>query len=284
MDQIAKIVKEGYVAELDGKFFGIQYADGQSTSYGFGPIEKAHFSENTDLGPVGITWKGSPYVEELKKATFVHVRKTETYEIQTAPIVIPPSVKEKLKHVMSLRIPLPGCRYDPKWNLEVRDLLKYMVMNKIEILPVGTLVGNTDWFRKEEQVSLEYFIRAWLRDYSSPYRLREAAQATQELVNALVDTGVFMTVNAITARFEGGVLPEGVVPQRIYDRPVLCLKIDDDLIKEDLPMNDTPNAVDLEEPEDALSLDEQLHLESQHEDNESIRATEAAEERMRGED
>lgn len=38
---------------------------------------------------------------------------------------------------------------------------------------------------------------------------------------------------------------------------------------------------DLEEPEGALSLDEQLHLESQHEDNDSIRATEEAEERLR---
>ena len=39
-----------------------------------------------------------------------------------------------------------------------------------------------------------------------------------------------------------------------------------------------------EEPENAMSLDEQLHMESQIEDIESIQATEAAEERMRGED
>lgn len=44
------------------------------------------------------------------------------------------------------------------------------------------------------------------------------------------------------------------------------------------------NPNDLEEPEDGLSLDEQLHLESQHEDNESIRATEEAEARLREDD
>lgn len=49
-------------------------------------------------------------------------------------------------------------------------------------------------------------------------------------------------------------------------------------------MNQNPNALELEEPEDGLSLDERLHLESQHEDNESIRATEEAEGRLREDD
>lgn len=38
---------------------------------------------------------------------------------------------------------------------------------------------------------------------------------------------------------------------------------------------------DYEEPDDGLTLDERLHLESEAEDIESIQATEAAEERMR---
>lgn len=45
------------------------------------------------------------------------------------------------------------------------------------------------------------------------------------------------------------------------------------------------NPNELEEPDDGLTLDERLNLESQHEDNESIRATEEAEERLQdGED
>ncbi len=44
------------------------------------------------------------------------------------------------------------------------------------------------------------------------------------------------------------------------------------------------NPQDREEPEDALTLDEQIHLEEQFDDIASIQATEAAEQRMRGED
>jgi hypothetical protein len=40
------------------------------------------------------------------------------------------------------------------------------------------------------------------------------------------------------------------------------------------------NPNELEEPDDGLTLDERLHLESQHEDNESIRATQDAEDRL----
>lgn len=76
------IVETGVVAELDGGFFGIQYEDGRSTSYGFGPIEKATIREPRFCRkPTDMTWRDSHMVEPLSRATLKTITKTTTYEV-----------------------------------------------------------------------------------------------------------------------------------------------------------------------------------------------------------
>lgn len=61
--------KTGVVAELGGKYWGIQYADGHSTAYGFGDIQDANISDPMYCkAPEMMTYKGSPYVQELRQA------------------------------------------------------------------------------------------------------------------------------------------------------------------------------------------------------------------------
>ena len=77
------IVKTGVVAELNGKFFGVQYEDGHCTSYGFGEIEKAGVSDPEFCKrPEDKTYSGSPYVEQLRKSKLVNVKITTTYETE----------------------------------------------------------------------------------------------------------------------------------------------------------------------------------------------------------
>ena len=48
---------EGVVAEYNGKFWGIQYADGHSTSKDFGDFEKAEISNSKYCTkPTDMTW------------------------------------------------------------------------------------------------------------------------------------------------------------------------------------------------------------------------------------
>lgn len=81
---------EGVVAELNGKFWGVQYKDGHGTSNDFGDLTKANIG-NPDFckSPTDMTWnpefqnRYNPDYELLKKAKLVKVRKTiiiETYE------------------------------------------------------------------------------------------------------------------------------------------------------------------------------------------------------------
>jgi hypothetical protein len=76
------IVEAGVVAELYGEFFGVQYADGQCTEYGFGPIEKAKISDPKYCKkPSDMTYKGSYVESKLKAAVLRQVIKTTTYEV-----------------------------------------------------------------------------------------------------------------------------------------------------------------------------------------------------------
>lgn len=75
-------IQVGVVAELNGKYFGLQYEDSQCRSYGFGPIEKATISDpDFCQQPERLTYKGSPDERELKKATLRTIKKTITWEI-----------------------------------------------------------------------------------------------------------------------------------------------------------------------------------------------------------
>jgi len=76
------ITKEGVVAELNGRYFGIQYEDGYSTAYGFGPIENATVRDTKWCRkPKDMTWPDSPYVEKLKKSTLKPVQIRTVYTV-----------------------------------------------------------------------------------------------------------------------------------------------------------------------------------------------------------
>lgn len=82
-------VIEGVAAEYNGEFWGKQYEDGCSTSYGFGSFDKAIIHEAqfckkaTDFTHNPETTLGyNPDYNELKKAKLVKVKKTITIEFE----------------------------------------------------------------------------------------------------------------------------------------------------------------------------------------------------------
>jgi hypothetical protein len=85
-----EIIKEGVVSELNGKYWGVEYQDGQSTSYSFGPIERAEISESEFCKkPTDITWtpengRFNPDYDQLLKSKLVKVKITIIYEIEDA--------------------------------------------------------------------------------------------------------------------------------------------------------------------------------------------------------
>jgi hypothetical protein len=89
------IEKIGVVAELDGKYWGVEYEDGHSTSYNFGSIENAKISDPEFCKkPEDKTWdpnwpnpgsRYNPEYEILKKAKLRTVKITTVYEIEDAP-------------------------------------------------------------------------------------------------------------------------------------------------------------------------------------------------------
>lgn len=75
-------IQVGVVAELNGKYFGLQYDDGQCRVYGFGSIEDAKIS-NPEFckRPEDMVYKGCPDERDLKRATLRTITKTITWEI-----------------------------------------------------------------------------------------------------------------------------------------------------------------------------------------------------------
>lgn len=79
---------EGVVAELNGKFWGIQYIDGHSAYKDFGDLEKAEIhspkycTKPTDMTHDPKNTLGhNPEYDSLSKARLVNIRKTITTEI-----------------------------------------------------------------------------------------------------------------------------------------------------------------------------------------------------------
>lgn len=75
-----EIIQTGVVAELDGEYWGIQYQDGQCTSYDFGPIENACIA-NPEFckKPEDMTWQTS---WRLRIAKLVPIKKIIIYDVQ----------------------------------------------------------------------------------------------------------------------------------------------------------------------------------------------------------
>ena len=87
MKQIAKNEVIGVVAELNGKYWGTQWADGQSTCNDFGPIEKAKIKDpDFCTKPTDMTYNPentygfNPDYDKLKLAKLIKIKKTTIYE------------------------------------------------------------------------------------------------------------------------------------------------------------------------------------------------------------
>ena len=89
-NKIEKIeIITGVAAEYNGKFWGIQYDDGNITHKDFGPLDKADISDPkycskpTDLthNPASTLGRNPDY-KKLEKAKLVGIKKTITTEIE----------------------------------------------------------------------------------------------------------------------------------------------------------------------------------------------------------
>lgn len=228
MEYIDKVVKEGFVAELDGKFFGKLYQEGRCTGYGFAGIETAIILETDEHKPCEMTWKGSPYYADLSRAHYVRVRKTETFERYPEPVVVTTAMKAKLAEVFKLKIALPGTGVDSGWELPVQDLLLYMIAEHAELLPVMKIGVPFHKFRAEDKNTLEYYLRSWLVEHHADLEHINHSQVSDELVQALVDTKVFeITMANEIVSYSDNVLRRCTDKKqtRVYKHPVPCLRI-----------------------------------------------------------
>lgn len=78
----------GFAAELDGKYWGVQHADGQVTAHDFGPIDKAMVSEHANA-PTDFTYQGSSDAKRLARARLVPVVVTTSYTVEPDGDVVP---------------------------------------------------------------------------------------------------------------------------------------------------------------------------------------------------
>ena len=89
MEQISKNELTGVVSELDGKYWGTQYADGYCKCNDFGPIENARISDpEYCTKPTDMTYNPkntngfNPDYDQLKRAKLIKIKKTIIFEIE----------------------------------------------------------------------------------------------------------------------------------------------------------------------------------------------------------
>jgi hypothetical protein len=80
-------VERGVMIMKNGKAWGITYADGHETSYGWmAPEDAPIHNPQVCKKPTGVTWRGSPYIGELITGTLVAVeRRTEVVILPNEP-------------------------------------------------------------------------------------------------------------------------------------------------------------------------------------------------------
>jgi hypothetical protein len=85
---MSEIIVEGVAAEYNGKYWGIQYQDGHSTSSDFGELDKATISDPRYCKkPTDMTYDPknnggrNPDYDKLGKARLVPIRKTIKVEL-----------------------------------------------------------------------------------------------------------------------------------------------------------------------------------------------------------
>jgi hypothetical protein len=82
MSEILKKESTCVVAELNGKYWGVAYDDGQIKAHDFGSIDKAILSEPDCIkNPTDFTYQGSVDWNKLINARLVKVKVTIYYEI-----------------------------------------------------------------------------------------------------------------------------------------------------------------------------------------------------------
>lgn len=80
------VMYNGPDQSLKNHAWGLEYADGHATSYGWCPVtdtEKVKLTNPEYLtSPEGVTYQGSHYIPELKKnGKVVRIRRTTTVEV-----------------------------------------------------------------------------------------------------------------------------------------------------------------------------------------------------------
>lgn len=274
MKTVDKQHVEGFVAYRDGQYFGVEQRFGQDIKDKYGSIDQAFVFDDAKPGQHA----NSPL---LKGAVFLAYRRVVTHQVEEPALKISPAMRKKVEELTRVEIPINGGLHEV--TLSVGELLKFFVRHDIEKLPIGYAVGTYEDFVKEDTWSLEFFLRDQLAGGKEfppgwPYLPQNRAQASEDLVKALLDTGAFELCLSNSVTFHSPYRHQ----VRQYEHPVQCLQFKEDLLNETPSTSEQPmNPNEHEEPEDGLSLDEQLHLESQVEDIASIQATEAAEERLR---
>lgn len=79
-------IERGVMIMKDGKAWGILYADGRSTCYGWVSPEYATIHDPEFCrSPEDVTYKNSPYIKELRSGSLVMVKRTTTIEIEIMP-------------------------------------------------------------------------------------------------------------------------------------------------------------------------------------------------------
>ncbi len=80
MDTKSRVaIKRGVMVMKDGKAWGITYEDGHVRCYGWvEPVDAPIYNPQCCKQPTDVTWRGSPYTEELMTGKLVAVeRRTE---------------------------------------------------------------------------------------------------------------------------------------------------------------------------------------------------------------
>lgn len=81
-DKIDSITKTYKVVTFNGMFWGIEYKDAQCEACGWVSIENAKKSTYEGfIKPEDLTYKNSPYIEELKKGKIITIEQTTNYRI-----------------------------------------------------------------------------------------------------------------------------------------------------------------------------------------------------------
>ena len=80
---LSTTTEKGVVIQLGDKFWGVEYEDTNSRSYGWVGLKGAHiYDPEYFKQPTDATYENSPFISELKKGTFVEVTKTTTIDIE----------------------------------------------------------------------------------------------------------------------------------------------------------------------------------------------------------